>query len=636
MADPAFKVTPQNNRAGGDKPSRERAAMPGAAQFGPRELDACLDNRHFRVEYQPKVALLSNQTSQFGVEALCRVTDPVFGPVSPDKFIAIAEENGLIAKLTDAVSCDAFRAWQGWNAAGLPLRLALNVSPLLLGDRNWFDFFLKRCAEFRMDPKWITLEITETAAGATSEQAGKIMRDLHAKGFKLSIDDFGTGFSSLASLYRLPISEMKIDKSFVLEMDRNPGAREVVESAVAMAKRMGIKVVAEGVETEKNFEELRRMGCDEVQGFFVGRSLPTDAIVPFFTDWKNSRGAGPAARALPKIAVVQALLNELANDIAAPAPVKAGPYAALAMPVMLDDRLRELALKIPPLVLGGKTVQALASCHEAIRALEKTPGGHAACSRIGQLQAHLEGELLCGGALELRTLRRKYCLLPQASVTLGRASPTAVPDIPVQCRWFNTADRNLRIFRQDGQYFVEDTGSRHGHLVDGAKLEPGQPFALPPGETIVEICLAAGGQAPISLQLQRRFHDRDAVVVEFDYDEETLLSELGASAWPALKQQLETCWILFDGQVGLGRASECGIVLRNCTALVAANITYEDGYWIAPAEGAQIRAGDTVFQQRLPLLLNAELDLAGALVTAQRAGAVAAPAPGEAGKTSRR
>jgi EAL domain-containing protein (putative c-di-GMP-specific phosphodiesterase class I) len=633
MADPAFKVAQQNNRASGDKPLRERAAAPGGAQFGPKELDVCLDNRHFRVEYQPKVALLSNQTSQFGVEALCRVTDPVFGPVSPDKFIAIAEANGLIYKLTDAVSCDAFRAWQGWNVAGLPLRLALNVSPLLLGDSKWFDFFLQRCAEFRMDPKWITLEITETAAGATGEQAGEILRDLHAKGFKLSIDDFGTGFSSLSTLYRLPISEMKIDKSFVLEMDRNPGAREVVESAVAMAKRMGIKVVAEGVETEKNFEELRRMGCDEVQGFFVGKSLPTDAIVPFFTDWKKSRGAAPAARQLPKIAFIQALLNDLANDIATPAPVKAGPYAALAVPGIPDDRLRELVLKIPPLVLGGKTVPALATCHEAIRALEKTPGGHAPCSRVGQLQAHLESELLCGGKLEIRTPRRNYRLLPQGSVTLGRPSPTATPDIPVQCRWFNTADRSLRIFRKDGQYFVEDTGSRHGHLVDGAKLEPGQPFALPSGNTIVEICLASGGQAPVSLLLQRRFYDQDAVVVEFDYDEETLLADLGAVAWPALKQQLETSWIVFNGPISLGRASECAIVLRNCATLVAAAITFEDGYWIAPADGAPFRAGDTAFQQRLPLLLNAELDLAGALVTARRA--EAAQSPGETGKVSR-
>jgi len=622
MAESVLKYAQQNSSAPSDKPLRDRHTVrAGNAQFGPRELEACLDNRHFRVEYQPKVALLSNQTSQFGVEALCRIGDPAFGAISPDTFIAIAEANGLIFKLTDLVACDTFRAWQSWNSAGLPIRLALNVSPLLLADRDWFDSFLQRCAEFRMDPKWITLEITETAAGATDEQAGEILRNLHEKGFKLSIDDFGTGFSSLATLYRLPISEMKIDKSFVLEMDRKPGAREVVESAVTLAKRMGIRVVAEGVETEKMFEELRRIGCDEVQGFFVCKSLPVEAIVPFFTDWKKSRGAlsGSAAFQLPKVALIQALLNDLANDIAPPVPMKVGPYAAPAVPVISADRARDLVLKIPPLVLGGRTVPALASCHEAMRALEKMPGGHAPCSRIGQLQSQLEGELLSDGEVEIRTSSRNYRLLPRNSVTLGRPSPTASPDISVQCSWFNPGDRNLRIFRRDDQYFVEDTGSRHGHLVDGDRLDPHRPYLLPVGNTLVEICLASGGQAPVSLLLQRRFYDQDAVLVEFEYDEQTLLTDLGEKAWSVLKGQLETRWIIFNGKVSLGRSSECSIILRDCMAPVAAIVTFEDGYWITPTDGVIFRAGDTEFRQRLPMLLTSELDLAGSVVTAHRA-----------------
>src|SRR5436190_15663895 len=176
MAEAVLKFPQQGIGAAGDKPVRSRRVMREAsAQFGPKGLDAALDNRHFRVEYQPKVALFSEQTSQFGVEALCRISDPAFGAISPDKFIAIAESNGLIFKLTDAVICDAFRAWQSWSNAGLLIRLALNMSPLLLNDRQFLDLFVKRCAEFRMNPKWITLEITETAAGATSEHAGDIL-----------------------------------------------------------------------------------------------------------------------------------------------------------------------------------------------------------------------------------------------------------------------------------------------------------------------------------------------------------------------------------------------------------------------------------------------------------------------------
>ena len=612
MAESVLKLA--QHSSGATQPVRVRPAMPDAP-FGPRELEAALDQRHFRVEYQPKVALFSEQTSQFGVEALCRIQDPALGAIAPDHFIAIAESSGLIFKLTDAVVCDAFQAWRAWHSAGLSIRLALNVSPLLLADRAWLTRFLQRCDEFRMDPKWVTLEITETAAGATSEQAGAILRSLHEKGFKISIDDFGTGFSSLATLYRLPILEMKIDKSFVLEMDRNPGAREVVESAIAMAKRLGIKVVAEGVETEKAFEELRRMGCDEVQGFFVGRSIPAEAIVPFFTNWRKSRGAagGSAVRQLPKVALIQALLNELAHDIAPPVPARPGPYGAPVAPTVSADRGRDLLLKIPPLILGGKTLPALAACHEAMRLFERMPGGHAPCSRIGKLQSLLEGDLLAGGKLEIRTDFRTYRLLPQDSVTLGRPSPTAAPDIAVQCSWFNPAERSLRIFRQDDQYFVADTGSRHGHLVDGARLDPKRPAPIPPGNPSVGMCLACGAPAPVSLVL--RLHGSDAVSVEFEYDAETLLTELGAKAWTALKGQLETRWILFNGKVSLGRSTDCAIVLRDCAAPVAAEIAFEDGYWITPSAGAALKAGDTSFRQRLPLLLDAVFDLAGAGVT---------------------
>jgi EAL domain-containing protein (putative c-di-GMP-specific phosphodiesterase class I) len=612
------------------KRADERGGVPAAGQappagsaFAPSDLDACLDNKHYRVEYQPKISLLGAADSQFGVEALCRITDPRLGVVSPDKFIPMAETCGLIAKVTDAVVCEAFGAWRTWHAAGLDLRLALNVSPALLGDEAWATRFLERCAEFKMDPKWVTLEITETAAGATNAKACEILTRLQKKGFKLSIDDFGTGFSSLATLYKLPISEMKIDKSFIFDLQGNGGARELVESAIAMAKRMGIKVVAEGVETESVFQELRRLGCDEVQGYFVGKSMPADRIVGFFTEWKSARPE-QGAKGLPKIAIVQALLNELAGDLTAPvSAAPAGPYAPApygkpAAPSATGgsgDGARALARKIPPLVLEGRPVPALALCHNVIEQFGKMPGSENVRTKLDHLRQRLEEELVTSAPLEIRASQGRYRLLRGNSVSLGRALSSAKADIAVKCRWFGPADKNLRLTRDSGQYFLEDLGSTHGHMVDGVRLGIKRPMEIPFGRTPIEIRLASGAIAPLSLLLQRNSSDPDALMVSFDYDVRQLRSDLGEKEWNEFKGDLACTWIMFADQFHIGRSSDCAVVLADCHTPIAAAVTFENGYWIAPLGGAALKAGDTQFHNRLPLIADCDWTLAGAPLT---------------------
>lgn len=583
----------------------------GAAQaFGLAELDACLDNRHFRVEYQPKIALLNTQISQFGVEALCRVTHPELGAIPPDRFIPIAENGGLIPKLTDAVVCEAFGAWRSWAGAGLHLRLALNVSPLLLGDEEWATRFLERAAQFRMDAKFITLEITETAAGATSDLAVGILTRLQKKGFSLSIDDFGTGFSSLATLYRLPIAEMKIDKSFIFDLEGRPGARELVESAIAMAKRMNIKVVAEGVESESVFQELRRIGCDEVQGYFVGKAMPAEKIIPFFTDWKKTR---PAKGGMPKVAIVQALLNELSSDVPASAPAAAaGPYRSQAAPASGgSDPTRETLRKIPPLVLEGKTLPALSACQEAAEALAKITGRDTMRARLAELQERLEEELLTARDLEMLCAQGRYRLLPRDSATVGRVAPTAKPDINVKCRWFGTAERNLRLFHQDGQFFIEDLGSTHGHVVGGVRLAVKRAQEIAFGRTLVEVRMASGTVAPLALLLQRNSADPEALLVGFDYDAGALRADLGEREWQALKPDLASTWVLFQGKFRLGRSPECALVLADCQAQLAATISFEKGAWITPEAGVEFKADGAPFRRRLPLARDCNYLLAG-------------------------
>ena len=624
MAEPVQKRA--DERGGQIAAGPSQSAGPA---FAPSDLDACLDNRHYRVEYQPKISLLGTPESQFGVEALCRITDPRLGVISPDKFIPMAESCGLIAKVTDAVACEAFGAWRKWHAAGLDLRLALNVSPALLGDEAWAKAFLERCAEFKMNPKWVTLEITETAAGATNAKACEILTRLQKKGFKLSIDDFGTGFSSLATLYRLPISEMKIDKSFIFDLQGNSGARELVESAIAMAKRMGIKVVAEGVESESVFQELRRLGCDEVQGYFVGKSMPADTIVAFFTEWKSVRPEH-GARGLPKIAILQALLNELTGDLTAQvSTAPAGPYGKPAPPPGsgnangggdgakdgAKDGVRALARKIPPLVLEGKPVPALALCHSAIEQFAKMPGTENVRTKLDHLRQRLEEELVTSAPLEIRASQGRYRLMRQDSVSLGRASPSAKADIAVKCRWFGTADKNLRLFRQAGQYFLEDLGSTHGHLVDGVRLGLRRPMEIPFGRTLIELPLASGAIAPLSLLLQRNSSDPDALMVSFDYDVRALRADLSEKEWNEFKGDLACTWIMFSDKFHLGRSSDCALVLADCLAPIAASLSFENGYWIAPLGGAALKAGETDFHNRLPLIRDSEWTLAGAPLT---------------------
>jgi EAL domain-containing protein (putative c-di-GMP-specific phosphodiesterase class I) len=275
-----------------------RATKPRA--FKVEHLKEAIARGDIVAEYQPKVPFDPTLDS-YGVEVLCRLRHPAFGKVYPDLFIQLAEKNGLIAELTDVVVRQAFSDWRKWHEHGLTMRLAINVSPELLDGSAWSDRFLECCAEFAIPTDYITLEITESSSKAASESAVDILARLKLKGITLSIDDFGTGFSSLATLYRLPFGELKIDKCFVMEIERDPAARALVESTVEMARRLGLKVTAEGVETDSTFAQLRLIGCDDAQGWFISKSLPPPRFRPSSQNGRK-RAAYPEAaiRVLPR------------------------------------------------------------------------------------------------------------------------------------------------------------------------------------------------------------------------------------------------------------------------------------------------------------------------------------------------
>ena len=221
------------------------------------------------VEYQLKMPLEPGR--RCGVEALARWDHPQLGRVSPEGFIPLAERSGLIAALTDDVLARALADAARWHARGLDFQLAVNVSTVLLVDAALPDRIGTMLAEANVAPQRLQLEITESRVLAEDARADDVLRRLRALGVELAIDDFGVGFSSLAQLRRLPVGELKIDKSFVLAMEEEPGAAAVVRAAADLGRDLSLDVVAEGVETPAVARRVRELGCHYAQGYLFGR-----------------------------------------------------------------------------------------------------------------------------------------------------------------------------------------------------------------------------------------------------------------------------------------------------------------------------------------------------------------------------
>jgi PAS domain S-box-containing protein len=205
-----------------------------------------------------------------GAEALVRWKHDEYGLLYPDSFLPLAEESGLITNLTDFVFRAAMEQARVWFANGLYMELAVNLSAQFLTDLEFPDRLLTLIKENNLDPSMLTLELTETTAVADAEVTMDILARLRVRNIKLSIDDFGTGFSSLTHLYQMPFSELKIDNSFIRDMQTNPDARAMVEALIYLAHKLKISVCAEGVENEHSLRRLEEMHCDAAQGYLIG------------------------------------------------------------------------------------------------------------------------------------------------------------------------------------------------------------------------------------------------------------------------------------------------------------------------------------------------------------------------------
>ncbi|MEJ2691106.1 MAG: GGDEF domain-containing phosphodiesterase, partial [Deltaproteobacteria bacterium] len=239
------------------------------------------------LHYQPKISLPNGRFC--GVEVLLRWQHPEHGLILPNIFIPLAEQAGLIRQVSSWVLGRAIQQHIIWRDRGMRIPVAVNLSIKNLQDPQFPDQIIELLEKWRMDPKQLTLEITESSMMTEPKQVEKVISQLAELGIKMSIDDFGTGYSSLAYLCRFPAMEIKIDKSFITDMLRNDDNAVIVRSTIDMVHNIGRVVVAEGVEDAATMKHLEKLGCDFLQGFHIARPLSEDQL----DDWlRQSESAG--------------------------------------------------------------------------------------------------------------------------------------------------------------------------------------------------------------------------------------------------------------------------------------------------------------------------------------------------------
>jgi diguanylate cyclase (GGDEF)-like protein len=252
------------------------------------ELRQAVERDELTLYYQPKVDLATHRVKY--VEALVRWDHPTRGFVSPDQFIPFAEQTGYIKTISRWVADRAIAQCAAWHAQGIELAVSVNVSARELIQSSLPETFQSLLEKHAVAPEWIWIEITESAIMDDPNHAIETLDRLHALGIRLSIDDFGTGYSSLSYLKRMPVDELKIDKSFVMGMAHHKDDETIVRSTIDLGHNMGLKVVAEGVEDEALMQRLKALHCDLAQGFHLSRPLPPAKLELWLAGWMEKVG----------------------------------------------------------------------------------------------------------------------------------------------------------------------------------------------------------------------------------------------------------------------------------------------------------------------------------------------------------
>src|SRR6185437_2251149 len=247
------------------------------------DLRRALDRSEFRLFVQPKLKLGSGEF--VGLEALVRWQHPEKGMIFPDYFIPFSEQTGFIRMLTRWMLEQSAMLCRDLGERGIAAKISVNLSARDLLDQDLPRKFSEVLNRYGVKPTSFCLEITESSIMDDPVRAQNTLEGLHALGVELSIDDFGTGYSSLAYLKRLPVHELKIDKSFVMNMERDAEDAKIVRSTIDLGHNMGLRVVAEGVESEAVWNILARMGCDQGRGYFMSRPIAAEQLAGWIDNW---------------------------------------------------------------------------------------------------------------------------------------------------------------------------------------------------------------------------------------------------------------------------------------------------------------------------------------------------------------
>jgi EAL domain-containing protein (putative c-di-GMP-specific phosphodiesterase class I) len=248
-----------------------------------------LGAHEFVLHYQPLVQIESGAI--VGVEALIRWQNPELGLIGPDQFIHVAEDIGLIIPIGEWVLREACRQVRAWQDSGLPpLMVAVNVSPVQFRQAGFVETVAGVLAATELEARFLELELTERTVMHDAEQTLGTLRTLNRMGVELALDDFGTGYSSLAYLKRFPVGKLKIDRSFVRDLEVDSDDRAIASTILSMGHSLRLKVLAEGVETAEQYAILRDMGCELVQGYHFSRPLPADQFVAFLKQHSGQKG----------------------------------------------------------------------------------------------------------------------------------------------------------------------------------------------------------------------------------------------------------------------------------------------------------------------------------------------------------
>lgn len=273
-----------------DKPAAPRRGPRPDTAVSPEDLRAGIENDELTLFYQPKIQVASREV--VGAECLVRWLRADGGMVPPDAFIAVAEAHDLIDLLTERVFEMAVRQGGAWKRQGLELKLSVNISMKNVHRIDFPEYIVGQTEKAGLPADSIILEVTETQLMQDLVKPLEILTRLRLKGVGLSIDDFGTGYASFEQLKSIPFGELKIDRAFVNGAASEPAARAILETTVDLARKLDMTVVAEGAETQEDWDLVHALGIDLLQGYFIARPMPEDAFAAWVSDWPENAGRG--------------------------------------------------------------------------------------------------------------------------------------------------------------------------------------------------------------------------------------------------------------------------------------------------------------------------------------------------------